>query len=201
MRPHKTASRAERGATLTEYALLVGLLVVVCLSAISALQTKSTSTLSARSGRAGNPDSVEAGSPGGGTTGGTTGGTGGTTTGGSPPTAPSGVTVTSISGTKSSDPPNWIATVTVVVRDSGGSLASGVTITGVWNPAVAGSTVSCTTTATGECIFTQKDMKASGGNSIDSVTFTVSDMTFSSSSPPVTYPLSSPAPSTTVTKP
>lgn len=195
-----TRGRADRGATMVEYALGVALLVVACLGAISFLEDESRDSLDESSDLAGNPDGLEAGSPGG-STGGTTGGdTGGTTTDGStdPADAPDGVVVSSITGTSTIAPPDWVATVSVIASDSSGALAQGVLVTGTWDPAVAGSTVSCTTGADGRCVFTQQGMKRSGGNSIPQTTFTVTSMTFPTSSPPVTYTLPDPPPSITM---
>jgi Flp pilus assembly pilin Flp len=192
----------ERGATLPEYGLIFALVVVVSIGAISFLEDRSRESLNARSDRAGNPDAAEAGNPGSGT-GGTTGSSTGSSTGSgtSGPVAPSGVTVSSITGVATSTPPDWQATVTVIVRDDSNAVAPSVLITANWNPAVAGSTVSCTSDSNGRCIFSQKDMKANGGGEINQVTFTVTGLSFPSSSPPVTYTLPSPPPSVTVSKP
>jgi Flp pilus assembly pilin Flp len=160
------ALRGDRGATLVEYALILGLVAVVCIGVISWLGDASEEKVDTRSDSIGKPvESNALTGPGGG--GG--GGSSGTTDGG---TVSSTGHIGTITGTKSSNPPDWSATVTVTVVDNFGAPIPGLTITGSWSTAGGGTTCSPTSTA-GSCPITSGSFKKSGNGSVAELTFTV----------------------------
>jgi hypothetical protein len=108
------AQRRDRGATLPEYALIVGLVLVVCLTAISKLQRDSARELDERKSSSG----ASAELSGQGFTYSTGGGSSGGGTGGDPPhvvQTVDGVAFDKPTSKKNNPNPNWIATVTVMV--------------------------------------------------------------------------------------
>ena len=148
------ACRRDRGAAVVEYALIVGLAVLVCVPAITWMQDSTEREFQSRSASAGAPDLGNV-SP---TSSPTT--TVPTTT--TPPstTTPSSVVATaSLAATTNRQGNTWSATVTATVVDQNGAPVSGATVTGSWNPVLSGET-SCTTQANGQCTMTQAGMEA-----------------------------------------
>jgi len=169
MRPVR---RDDRGATLPEYALLIGLVVVVCIGVISYLTDASDAEVDQRSGEIGTPSEDNALPAGGGGGGGTSTGS---TDGGTPTDVVahvgglSGATTTSSNGTK------WSATVTISVVDASGQPVAGATVTASWSAGNKGGT-SCLTSSTGTCPITSDTFNRGGGNPVTSVEFTVSNV-------------------------
>lgn len=150
-------ARADHGATMVEYALILALVVVVSLGAISRTQTRSSSELSSGAGRVGSSadNSYYAGVVT------TTTSPSGTTTTTAAPTAvhPASLTATPAS---TNDGNKWIGKATVTVRDSSNQPVAGVLVQGDWtdpNPSVPGE---CTTTApNGTCQLQRTDINDS----------------------------------------
>ena len=197
-------SASDRGATVVEYALGIGLICVVSLGAISFLQDESEDGFQERSGRVGAPD-LEAGLPGG-TTGGTSGG-GSTTGGGGTPNAAPAI-LTAQAPTQSGDKTgnNWDATVTLTMLGDG-SPTTGIRITGTWTLFVEGVArpadppVSCVTGVNGECVFTRDDMEHRTNQAeVTKAVFTVSGYTYTLSDPMQSYTIP-PAPAQTIEVP
>lgn len=171
----------DRGATLVEYALIVALLCIVIIGAAQAFEDGAEDRYGERASQ-GSP-SEEFGNLGptdGGADGGVTDGTDGEE-------EDPGVTNIVVEALTASAPKNggdWSMTVTVTVLGDGQPLGGVVFSPSSWSPAIAGSTTSCTTTATGVCTFTQSPMKISGTGSTPSVTFTLGSPSFTNPSDP-----------------
>ncbi|MEQ1787577.1 MAG: hypothetical protein ABL966_11030 [Acidimicrobiales bacterium] len=163
-------TRGDRGATLPEYALIVALIVITCLSGIQMVQENGEEKLAASDGRISAADGAYY--PGGATT---TSTPGPTTT--APPTpigvhlaANPTVVVADVSGNK------WQVTVTFTLRDSANNGVIGATMNGVWSGGGNGSDPvgSCTTsTSAGQCTVQFTKIR----DSVPNVTYTVSTIT------------------------
>jgi Flp pilus assembly pilin Flp len=168
----------ERGATTVEYALIIALVVVLCLGAIQALQTKGTAKVDEGAAERGRPTeqlflpSASGVIIGGGS--GSTVGSGAAT-----------VEVFDIQGTSAEGQGStWVATVTVKVKNvATPELWSGVTVTGTWfyldsgTPKTASGT--CPTDSTGLCTISLSGLKSNKTDSAEfrSITLTGSGIT------------------------
>ncbi len=156
--------RRDRGATLVEYALLVGLLVVVSLGVIQNLEDKGGSKVASRSDGIGQPtEANDLSGPG------TTSPTTPPTT--APPPSPVTVHVGTLAGATSTSGGDWSATVTITVLDADGNPAQSVSVTGSWT--IPGGGTTCTTDANGECAITSVSMKRNGNGSVPSIEFAI----------------------------
>jgi hypothetical protein len=70
----------------------------------------------------------------------------------------------------------WNAAVTITVHDSGDAPVSGATVSGSWSAGATGS-ASCVTNASGQCSVSKTGLRSN----VNSVTFTVSNVTKSGS--------------------
>jgi hypothetical protein len=199
-RPHR-GERRDRGATLTEYALGIAFVCVLCLGAISFLTDTSAEELDARSDRIGSPD-LEAGAPGGTDGGSDSGGT--TDDGGDPGDGPpAALTAGGATAEGTHRGNNWDATVTLTMQGDGSPVV-GLLVTGRWTLYVEGAVqpaenpVSCTTGTNGECVFTRDDMEYRDKHSeVTKAVFVVSGYTYTPSDPDQTYTIP-PAPAQTI---
>lgn len=146
MRPARSV-RAERGAGLVEYALVMALVAIGLVAVIGAFQDSEAEQLEARGARIGMPD-LDATPP-------TTGPSGG---GGGPATEDPSDPVVDVAlgpGTGAqalaTNANKWKAVVTLVVVDGGGNPVEGVTIGGTWSPEGVQQDTSCTTGTNGTC--------------------------------------------------
>jgi Flp pilus assembly pilin Flp len=146
--------RRDRGAAVVEYALILGLAVLVGVPAINWMQDSSEREFQSRSASAGAPDLDDVVPT-----------SSSTTTVPSTTTPPSTTTALSVDATASlaattnRQGNTWSATVTATVVDQNGVPVSGATVTGAWDPVLSGET-SCTTGANGQCTMTQAGMEA-----------------------------------------
>lgn len=177
----------ESGATLVEYALIIGLVVLVSIGAIESVVDRGEDRLDDRRNSAGAPDVDAAAFPPPSGSGGGDGGGDGSGDGGTTAVEPH---VSLASSTQKQNPPGgnkvWTATVTVLVSDpSDNTPIGGVEVSGSFDPAVpAGKTYRCTTDTAGQCQMTQameRDNKEP--DYVASVTFTVTG----ASGPGITY--------------
>lgn len=136
-----SSHRADRGASLVEYALLVAFFAVTILGAVETLQDDAGDRLESQSEVAGSPTEVN----------GYFGIRGGTPTGGSPgATTPDTTPVTlssiALSGGGAKHQGSWTATVTVTATDPSGNPIPDVEIAIQWSGAGAkdGSTIALT---------------------------------------------------------
>jgi len=185
----------DRGATLPEYALGVGLVVVASIGVVTFLEDESGNALDEQAEVAGGGNEVSgAGYSYGGGGGGTT--TGGSTGGTPPPTTTvvDGVTLKNAKGTKQGKDPAWIANVTVDVSASGDDV-EGATVQVTFANGAFSSTVTCPQTSDSkgevECEL------ASIPNAVTSVTATVeaisgTNITYTPPSPKVSTSISAP---------
>jgi hypothetical protein len=166
----------EKGATLVEYALLIALVVVVCIGVIEVLTDNSDEKVDTRSGEIGVPSEENA------LPGATDGSGGGTSTdgsdGGGSVSAVAHVGGLSAATSTSSNGNKWSATVTVTIVDASGEPVTGATVTGDWSAGNGGT--SCVTGASGTCPISSADFNAGGGNPVESVTFSVTNVSGSS---------------------
>ena len=146
--------RRHRGAAVVEYALILGLAVLVSVPAINWMQDSSEREFQSRSASAGAPDLDDVGT----TTSTTT--TVPSTTTPAPTTTPLSVdTTASLAATTNRQGNTWSATVTATLVDQNGAPVAGAIVTGAWDPVLSGET-SCTTGANGQCTMTQAGMEA-----------------------------------------
>jgi Flp pilus assembly pilin Flp len=196
-------TRNDRGATLVEYSLVVALIVVASVGTIQWWQDESEDNFARRTDSAGAPDL-----PTGATVPSTTVTTSTPTTA-APTTstvATQVVDVESITPFAGPDGNNdWLARMTVLLHDqSEGNVANAV-ISATWvktfqDASTQTVTATCTSQTDGTCVFELQDMEARDNkNYVDHVTFTITSVT--RSSPPLSYTLPSPAPSSTASRP
>lgn len=163
----------QRGATLAEYALALGLVVVALASGARVLEGAARDDLESRAQTAGAPD-LQASGPASSTTTVST-----TTAPMAPPATTSGQTTVTATATGrgAKDGSDWVATVTVVVRDQAtGEAMSGLSVTAQWSAGVTGET-SCVTGTSGSCAMSTSEINRRGSGSVSSVTLTVLDVT------------------------
>jgi PKD repeat protein/Flp pilus assembly pilin Flp len=96
------------------------------------------------------------------------------------PTAPTAtsVNITDLDGTNDQSGNDWTATITITVKNNLGVAVSGATVTGSFNNG-GGTNVSCAsvTNASGQCTITSGAVARTGGSAVDSLTFTMSNVT------------------------
>lgn len=191
---------ADRGATLVEYALLVGLIAVVSIGSLQVLTRDSSGELADRGGQAGAPDLDATGvvppPPGG-------GGGGGGSTGGS--TAPPIIAnVSGPTGCYSGGPGNWTANFSVTVTDSSnGAPVSQALVEGRFlrydNDDVLLETIAAPQIATnpdGRAPFSLTGLSSNGPNPTGRVEFQL--VAVSGDDPPIIYTVPVPPPAASV---
>ena len=154
---HRYDFKADRGATLVEYAMAIALIVVVSIGVVSRLQSESEEKLGNDAGRVGSVEDNAFYASGATTT--TVGSGTTTTTAGTTAVHPSQLTATPPS---SNDGNKWIGSVTVKIEDGAGNAVGGVLVTGNWTDPSPTTTTSCTTTApSGTCSMQRTDIQDS----------------------------------------
>jgi Flp pilus assembly pilin Flp len=176
-------ARSERGATLTEYALMFGLVVIVVLAGIDRLSDGARDELSSRGETA-----VATGEPVGDLTIGSPPTSATTLT---PPTTPAGDVVAAnvepiqVTATSAGTGNKWNMSVLITVVDtSTGEPLEGAVITGSFE----GDTRSCTTDATGTCPLTRERI----AQGTTTMSFTLQTVVYENASgappPAITFP-------------
>lgn len=158
----------DAGATVVEYALIFGLVVVAISGGIAFVQTRAEADLQERVDNAGAPD-LSSGPPLPTTTGSTT-----TTAppAGPPVSAPLLAVTLGLEHSAAKIGSDWIATVLVTVEDASGQPVPGVAVTGSWSAGVTGST-SCVTQGSGSCPVSSNEIDRKGKTPVPSVTLTI----------------------------